>query len=547
MVHPPDEVFNQPPDLGDLNLFTADPVVSNLAAPGSAELHRIGAVSGSRQFRDWGFLANRYPPELNTFDRFGRRIDQVEFHPAWHDLMATSVGMGITSLPHDQPAPDDAHQDRAVRAYLVGQVEQGHMCPISMTYAVVPALRMQPEVAAAWEDALSSRVYDPTFRPLADKQGALMGMGMTERQGGSDVRSNTSQAVADGPGGPGGEYRITGHKWFCSAPMNDAFLVLAQARGGLSCFLLPRWTPDGVQNNFRINRLKDKLGNRSNASAEVEFESSWAQMVGEEGRGVSTIIEMVNATRLDCVIGAAAIMRQAVTQAVWHVAHRSAFGADLIDQPLMQNVIADLDLEAQAATALMIRLAASFDRADHDEHEALVRRILTPIAKYWVTKRCSEVVREATECLGGGGYVEDSIMPRLYRESPLNAIWEGSGNVIALDVLRVLNKEPRALDALLTEIETTAPSVLSGAVAKIRGEIQETENLESVARRLVERLGILAAASALGQHATGDVTDAYIRSRVNGDHGSMYGTLPALIDAARISERAYGLVEAART
>jgi putative acyl-CoA dehydrogenase len=546
MEHPPNEVFNQPPELGDLNLYTADPVVSKLALQGWNELRRIGAVAGSRQFRDWGFQANRFPPELQTFDRFGRRIDHVEFHPAWHELMATSVGMGITSLPHDATAPDDAHLDRAVRAYLVGQVEQGHMCPVSMTYAVVPALRKQPDVAARWERALASRVYDPAFRPPSEKQGVLMGMGMTERQGGSDVRANSSIAVADGPGGPGGDYRITGHKWFCSAPMNDAFLVLAQAPGGLSCFLLPRWTPDSVQNSFRINRLKDKLGNRSNASAEVEFESSWAQMIGEEGRGVSTIIEMVNATRLDCVIGAAAIMRQAVTQAVWHVAHRSAFGADLIDQPLMQNVIADIEIEAQAATALMVRLATSFDRAGDDDQEALIKRILTPVAKYWVTKRCSEVVREATECLGGGGYVEDSIMPRLYRESPLNAIWEGSGNVIALDVLRVLNKEPGALDALLTEIEATAPENLVAPVAKLREEIQETENLESVARRLVERLGMLAAASALTRTADPAVSDAYIRSRVGGDRGSMYGTLPALIDAARIAKRAYGLVEAAR-
>ena len=546
MEHPPDEIFNQPPEFGDLNLYTADPVVSKLGLQGSDELRRIGAVAGSRKFHDWGFQANRFPPELQAFDRFGRRIDQVGFHPAWHELMATSVGMGITSLPHDETAPDDAHLDRAIRAYFVGQVEQGHMCPVSMTYAVVPALRKQPDVAARWESALSSRVYDPAFRPSTEKQGVLMGMGMTERQGGSDVRSNTSIAVADGVGGPGGEYRITGHKWFCSAPMNDAFLVLAQAPGGLSCFLLPRWTPDGVQNSFRINRLKDKLGNRSNASAEVEFESSWAQMVGEEGRGVSTIIEMVNATRLDCVIGAAAIMRQAVTQAVWHVAHRRAFGAELIDQPLMQNVIADLDLEAQAATALMVRLATSFDRADHDDHEALVKRILTPVAKYWVTKRCSEVVREATECLGGAGYVEDSIMPRLYRESPLNAIWEGSGNVIALDVLRVLTKEPKALEALLTEIETTAPSNLKGADAILRTEIQETENLEPVARRLVERLGILASASALGRTGDADVAEAYIRSRINGDHGSMYGTLPISIDAGRIAKRAHSLLELAR-
>jgi putative acyl-CoA dehydrogenase len=328
--------------------------------------------------------------------------------------------------------------------------------------------------------------------------------------------------------------------------MNDAFLVLAQAAGGLSCFFLPRWTPDEAQNTFRIHRLKDKLGNRSNASGEVEFEDSWARMIGEEGRGVATIIEMVNATRLDCVIGSAATMRQAVTQAVWHVGHRQAFGRNLVDQPLMQNVIADLDLEAQAATSLMMRLATAFDRAPFDDHEARIKRILTPVAKYWVTKRCSEVVREAMECLGGGGYVEDSILPRLYRESPVNAIWEGSGNVIALDVLRVIAREPQVLEALLTEIETTGSASLKDPVDTLRRMVGDAHEPESAARRIVERLGVLAAASALGQFGTDEVVDAYLTSRVNGDHGAMYGTLPGSIAAGAMTARAFHLIEAAR-
>lgn len=541
-----DGVLNQPAELGEVNLWSADPVVANSGVDGANELLRIGALAGSLEFWEWGFQANRNEPVLHSFDRAGHRADLVEFHPAWHQLMSTTVGLGVTSIPYEVGAAPDAHLNRALRAYLVGQVEQGHMCPISMTYAVVPALRTQPEVAAEWESLLSSRVYDKTFGPRSSKVGVLMGMGMTERQGGSDVRANTTTAIAVNGGGPGGEYRITGHKWFCSAPMNDAFLVLANSPAGLSCFLLPRWTPDEAQNTFRIHRLKDKLGNRSNASGEVEFEDSFARMVGEDGRGVRTIIEMVNATRLDCVIGAAATMRQAVTQAVWFVGHRTAFGKQLSDQPLMQNVIADLDIEAQAATSLMIRLATAFDRAPYDEHEALIKRILTPVAKYWVTKRCSEVVREAMECLGGGGYVEESIMPRLYRESPVNAIWEGSGNVIALDVLRVLAKEPQALDALLTEIETTGPAALSVPVADLRSELAAMSDPEPAARRIVERLGVLAAASALGRLASEAVTDAYVVSRVDGDHGALYGTLPGSVGTSRIVSEAIDLVESAR-
>ncbi len=532
-------VFNQPPELGAVNLYDADPIATVAGDVDRAGLVELGTIAGSPEFGEWGFQANRNEPELRSFDRFGHRIDQVDYHPAYHQLLSVSVGAGITSMPYEKGAPETAHLERAIRTFLVGQIEQGHLCPMSMTYAVMPALRKQPDVAAQWEEALTSRSYDPGFAPASAKTGVLMGMFMTEKQGGSDVRANTTAAIPVNGGGPGGEYRLTGHKWFCSAPMNDAFLVLAQAPGGLSCFLMPRWTPDGTQNMLSIQRLKDKLGNRSNASSEIEFSDAWARMVGEEGRGVATIIEMVNGTRLDCVIGATAIMRQAVTQAVWHVGNRSAFGKTLIDQPLMQNVVADLDIEAQAATSLMLRLASAFDRAPHDEHEALVKRILTPVAKYWVTKRCSGLVSEALECLGGGGYVEESIMPRLYRESPVNAVWEGSGNVIALDVLRVFAKEPRALDALLVEIETTAPAQLKRAVGAFQTELSGIDDPTPVARRIIDRLAVLASASALGRYATQDVLEAYVSSRVSGDHGLMYGTLSGSVDHAGLTQRAY--------
>lgn len=532
-------VFNQPPELGAVNLYDADPIVTVAGDVDRAGLVGLGTIAGSPEFGEWGFQANRNEPELRSFDRFGHRIDQVDYHPAYHQLLSVSVGAGITSMPYEKGAPEAAHLERAIRTFLVGQIEQGHLCPMSMTYAVMPALRKQPDVAAQWEEALTSRSYDPGFAPASAKSGVLMGMFMTEKQGGSDVRANTTVAIPVNGGGPGGEYQLTGHKWFCSAPMNDAFLVLAQAPGGLSCFLMPRWTPDGTQNVLSIQRLKDKLGNRSNASSEIEFSDAWARMVGEEGRGVATIIEMVNGTRLDCVIGATAIMRQAVTQAVWHVGNRSAFGKTLIDQPLMQNVVADLDIEAQAATSLMLRLASAFDRAPHDEHEALVKRILTPVAKYWVTKRCSGLVSEALECLGGGGYVEESIMPRLYRESPVNAVWEGSGNVIALDVLRVFAKEPRALDALLVEIETTAPAQLKRAVGAFQTELSGIDDPTPVARRIIDRLAVLVSASALGRYATEDVLEAYVSSRVSGDHGLMYGTLSGSVDHAGFTQRAY--------
>jgi len=539
------EVLNQPPPLEGYNLYQTDPVLDGAVAREGGkdardDLIDFGGVAGSPEYYRWGFEANHNDPRLSTHDRFGHRVDMVEFHPAWHSLMETAVANGHHSLPWEQDPPDAAHVVRAALTYVSGQIESGHNCPISMTYSVVPALRTTPEIAEHWVPAIVSRSYDPSFRPAAEKGGLLLGMGMTEKQGGSDVRANTTRAEPLNGGGPGAGYRLTGHKWFTSAPMCDAFLVLARAPGGLSCFLLPRWAPDGQSNEFRIQRLKDKLGNRSNASAEVEFDGAWAVMVGEEGRGVPTIIEMVNGTRLDCVIGSAALMRQAVSQAAWHVSHRVAFGSKLIDKPLMQNVIADLEVEAEAATLMMIRLAGSFDRADSDPLEAAMKRIALPIAKFWVTKRTSETVREALECLGGNGYVEESLMPRLYRESPLNAIWEGSGNVIALDVLRAAGRSPDSLQMFMEELQSASglDMRLDSAIESARSAIESATDLEFEARRIVEQLATTWAATLLARHGDETVFDVYARSRLQQDHGSLFGTLPADVATAKLIERA---------
>jgi len=476
---------------------------------------------------EWGFLANRHSPELRTHDRYGHRVDRVEFHPAWHQLLDLSVGHGLHSLPWEASQPKAGHLVRTSLTFLASQIEAGHFCPISMTYAVLPALRHQTDLAAMWESKVLTRAYDPTFRPASEKTGLLMGMGMTEKQGGSDVRAGTTRAVP----GDGG-YLITGHKWFMSAPMNDAFLILAQAPGGLTCFLRPRFRPDGSVNAIRIQRLKDKLGNRSNASAEVEFDNAFANKVGEEGRGVATIIEMVNGTRLDCVTGSAALMRQAVSQAIHHCRFRRVFGADLIDQPAMLNVLADLEVETEAAALLMTRLATSFDRSSDDSHEQALRRIATPLAKFWVTKRCSEVVHEALECLGGNGFVEESILPRLYRESPLNSIWEGSGNVIALDVLRAAQANPDSVEALADEMALGAgfdPRIETAAATAIE-LLRNLQSPQAQARLVTERLAVAWQASLLARFGREDVAAAFVRSRLSTEGGRIYGTLPA--DAA---------------
>ncbi|GHJ41051.1 acyl-CoA dehydrogenase [Streptomyces sp. TS71-3] len=536
---------NQPPPLVGYDVFAADRALAEavrrhldpeLAEEAAAELSQLGRAAGSAQAQEWGTLANEFPPRLRTHDRYGHRIDEVEFHPSWHRLLAKGVSAGLTAA-WSRPG---GHVRRAAGFLVWSQVEAGHGCPLSMTHAAVPALRAEPELAAEWEPRLTSTIYDEEFKPAAQKAGALFGMGMTEKQGGSDVRANTTRAEALSAEG---EYLLTGHKWFCSAPMSDGFLVLAQAgsaagSGGLTCFLVPRVLADGERNVFRIQRLKDKLGNRSNASSEVEFDGTWARRVGEEGRGVRTIIEMVAATRLDCALGAAALMRQAVAQAVHHCAYREAFGGKLIDKPLMRNVLADLALESEAATVLAMRLASAYD--SDDPHEKHLLRIAVPAAKYWITKRCTPMVVEALECLGGNGYVEESGMPRLLRESPLNSIWEGSGNVQALDVLRAMQREPAAMNAFLEEIGRArgADHRLDGAAKDLLTELGDLENIEARARRLVERMALVLQGSLLVRYAPPAVADAFCASRLGRDQGSAFGTLPATLDLASVVDRA---------
>jgi putative acyl-CoA dehydrogenase len=533
-------VTNQPPPLVGYDVFTADralvEAVERYTGPGPrdevlAELSALGRAAGSTQVQEWGVQANEHPPRLRTYDRYGHRIDEVEFHPAWHRLLGKGVGAGLTGA-WTRPA---GHVRRAAGFLVWTQVEAGNCCPLSMTHAAVPALRTDPELAAEWEPRLTSTVYERELRPAGQKPGAVFGMGMTEKQGGSDVRANTTEAR---PLAEEGTYTLRGHKWFCSAPMSDGFLVLAQAPAGLTCFLVPRVLADGTRNVFLIQRLKDKLGNRSNASAEVEFDGTWARRVGEEGRGVRTIIEMVAATRLDCALGSAGLMRQAVAQAIHHCAHREAFGGPLIDKPLMRNVLADLALESEAATALALRLAAAYD--DGSEPERAFLRLAVPAAKYWITKRCAPVAVEASECLGGNGYVEESGMPRLVRESPLNSIWEGAGNVQALDVLRALQREPAALDACLTEIGRAhgADHRLDRAVKDLFTELADLDGIEARARRLVERLALVLQGSLLVRHAPPEVADAFCASRLGGDRGASFGTLPTGLDLASVVERA---------
>ncbi|MFE6176389.1 acyl-CoA dehydrogenase family protein [Streptomyces sp. NPDC056464] len=532
-------VTNQPPPLIGYDVYTADRALTSaverhlapdLLQEGSEELAAFGRTCGSAQVQEWGMLANENPPRLRTHDRYGHRIDEVEFHPSWHRLLGKGVSAGLTSA-WVRPG---GHVRRAAAFLLWTQVEAGNGCPLSMTHAAVPALRTDPDLAAEWEPRLTSMIYDPALRPAGQKPGALFGMGMTEKQGGSDVRAGTTAAR---PLPDGESYELTGHKWFCSAPMSDGFLVLAQAPGGLTCFLVPRVLQDGSRNVFLIQRLKDKLGNRSNASAEVEFDGTWAHRVGEEGRGVRTIIEMVAATRLDCVLGSAGLMRQAVAQAVHHCSHREAFGGRLVDKPLMRNVLADLAVESEAATTLALRLAAAYD--DGGEQERALLRIAVPAAKYWVTKRCTPVTVEASECLGGNGYVEESGMPRLVRESPLNSIWEGAGNVQALDVVRALQREPAALDAYLREVGLArgADHRLDGAIKGLLTELADLEGIEARARRLTERLALVLQGSLLVRFAPSEVADAFCASRLGGDGGAAFGTLPSTMNLTSVVDR----------
>ncbi len=545
-------VFNQAPPLVDVDVFASNlPLVEAVRREGAGWVNErasalgrfVGAAGGPQQ--EWGRLANENKPILRTFDRYGHRVDEVEFHPAWHQLMQMGVEHELHSLPWTSEEPF-GHTARAALYMTAMQAEAGFACPITMTFAVVPALRAQAELAAEWEPLVTATTYDPRLIPASEKGSAIAGMAMTEKQGGSDVRANTTVATPVNGGGAGAEYTLVGHKWFCSAPMSDLFLVLAQTDDGLSCFLLPRILPDGSRNAFHIQRLKDKLGNHSNASSEIELHGAWARMLGEPGRGVPTIIEMVGHTRLDCVIGAAAGMRVGVVNALHHTAHRSAFGKTLIDQPLMRNVLADLCLESEATTALAMRLSRAYDEAHadalagEDQSDAqLFKRLATAVGKFWSCKRAPNHAFESLECLGGAGYVEESGMPRLYREAPLASIWEGSGNVMSLDVLRALMRSPRSLEVFFEEVEQAhgANAQLDARVAKLKAQFSDPATLEQRARRVVESMALCLQGSLLVRGAPAAVADAFCAARLGDEGGLEYGTLPAGVDFEGIIAR----------
>jgi putative acyl-CoA dehydrogenase len=529
------EVANQPPPLEPYNVFSSDTVLRAAVKREKADwatddLTTLGATLGKPETIKLGFDANRFPPQLKTFDRYGHRLDEVEFHPAWHELMVIALRAGLHSSPWVEAKPG-AHVARAAGTYMFTQIESGVYCPVAMTYGSVPTLKQASDIAKQWLPIIYKNRYDPQFRPIEEKTGALIGMGMTENQGGSDLRTNATRAQPAGDG----TYRLRGHKWFMSAPMCDAFLVLAQSQKGLSCFFMPRWTPDGERNAVQINRLKDKLGNKSNASSEVEFHGAFAHLVGEEGRGIPTIIEMGNYTRLDCCIGSSGLMRQAVAQAVHHARHRTAFQKKLIDQPLMENVLGDLALECEAATALTFRLARAYDESD--EASLAIRRVVTPAAKFWICKRAPFVTFEAMEVLGGAGYIEESIMPRLYREAPVNSIWEGSGNVMCLDVLRAISRTPNIGDVLRAELDGGGAKLKTFA-AKLLERLAAPERTdEAQARAFTRDLVFALQAALLIKHAPAAVADAFCASRLAGDSAA-FGLLPRGLDLRAIVERA---------
>jgi putative acyl-CoA dehydrogenase len=537
----PHEVTNQVPPLTPYDAADDAALLEGLIREGAgwaeSDVRRLGRQAGGETAQQWAEQANRYEPELRTHDRYGNRIDEVEFHPSWHHLLQTAIGAGLGAAPWADHRPG-AHVARIAGSLAWGHTDAGHGCPTAMTYAVVPALREQPDLARVYEPLLVSRIYDPGLAVPTGKPGLIAGMGMTEKQGGSDVRSNTTTATATTEPGV---YTLHGHKWFTSAPMSDLFLVLAQAPGGLSCFLVPRILPDETRNPFRIQRLKDKLGNRSNASCEPEFDNTVGWLVGPEGNGIKTILQMVNCTRLDCTMMSATLMRKTLIEAGHHARHRSAFGARLINQPLMRNVLADLALESEAATTLTLRLAGAADRAIRgDQHEAAFRRVATGIGKYWVTKRGPAFTAEALECLGGNGYVEESGMPRHYREAPLQSIWEGSGNVNVLDVLRAVGRSPDTAEALLAELALAqgADPRLDAAVVRLKQQLPGAEARPAGARRLVELMALALQASLLVRHSSPAVADAFCASRLGGDWGHAFGTLPDSADLAAILARA---------
>ncbi len=537
---PTHDVTNQVPPLVGADITTHPALLEGLHREGAGwaegEVRELGELGNSSHWQQAGRLANEHPPVLRTHDRYGNRVDEVEYLPQYHDLMRTAVARGL----HGAPWADGrvgSHVARAAKVIAWGVADAGHMCPISMTYAVVPALRTTPDLAAAYEPLLSNAEYDPELAPPLTKRGLIAGMSMTEKQGGSDVRANTTRAVPDGDGG----YRLTGHKWFTSAPMSDLFLTLAQAPGGLSCFLVPRVLPDGRRNAFYLQRLKDKLGNKSNASGEVEYDGALGWLVGDEGRGVATIIEMVNMTRLDCSLMAAGGMRVGLAHAIHHATHRQAFGKALLEQPAMVNVLADLAVDSEAATTVVMRIAGAVDRGVRgDAGEKAFQRVALAVTKYYLCKRLSAHTVEALECLGGNGYVEDSGMPRLYREAPLVSIWEGSGNVAALDTLRAMAKQPDTVEAFFAELELAAGTDprFDDALALVRKELSDLDDLQFRARRTVEQLAMLLQGSLLLRHGDPAVAEAFVASRLARDWGVAYGTLPAGLDTAAILDRA---------
>jgi putative acyl-CoA dehydrogenase len=530
------DVSNQPPPFEEVNLFTSDVALQAAVQATGGETHgarliAFGAAAGAADTALWAAQANENPPRLRAFDRYGQRIDEVDFHPSYHRLMALGLTAGISAAAWSGARA--GHVLHAALEFMMAQAEPGVCCPMTMTAAAPAALRHQPDTAAEWMPRIVASHYDPSSRPAAGKAGVTIGMAMTEKQGGSDVRANTTRAVRRDGG-----YALTGHKWFCSAPMSDAFLTLAYTDSGLTCFLVPRWMPDGERNAIHLMRLKDKMGDRANASAEIEYHGAFAQMIGEEGRGVRTIIDMVHHTRLDCIVAPAAYMRQALANALWHAAHRSAFQRKLIDQPLMRSLLADLVIESEAATALTFRIARSFDESA-DEAAAAFARIATPVGKYWINKRVVNVVYEAMEAHGGAGYIEEGVMPRLYRQSPLNSIWEGSGNVVCLDILRAIERDPRSVEALVAELEQSrgASRALDGAIDGVKAHLAPPPD-EARARRLAETLALALQGAVLVRSAPDFVADSFCATRLCDRPGLSCGAIDTTIDADAIISRA---------
>ena len=542
---PTHEVTNMPPHLGDQDLWASDRVLRDaLAREGGIwaeeKLAAFGKLAGRTEYFEKAEQANRHTPELKAYDRNGMRINQIEFHPAYHDLMALAIENELPSFAwrNEKPGGQVVH---AALTYMFNQVEGGVNCPMAMTYSVIPTLRTTPVIGDDWIPRLLSPAYDGRDVPVTEKPGATIGMFMTEKQGGSDVRSNSTRAVpVDGAKGPGAAYLLTGHKFFCSAPMCDAFLTLAYTDAGLSCFLVPRWTPAGERNNLFIQRLKEKLGNKSNASTEIEMQDTWGAMVGEEGRGIATILEMVQGNRYYCAFSSAGLMRQGLVQAIHHVSHRAAFQKKLIQQPLMRNVIADLALEVEAAVALTLRIGRAMDEAVNDESAAAFARIGTAISKYWICKRAPSHIFEAMECHGGPGYIEDSILPRLYREAPVNSIWEGSGNVMCLDVLRAMQREEAAIPAILAELEAARGGnrYLDVAIDMVKDDLANFNDLELRARGVTELLATTLQGSLLVRHGPAATSDAFCASRLGPRWTGAFGTLPSSVDFDAIINRA---------